>query len=84
MWLRQSGASGPGCAGLRHGSGVVVDLTSTELDFVLSSLLHHSTSCEAPPQSPHLVEYADCEERDVVDETGVTESSCFVVTDHDN
>ena len=84
MWLRQSGASGPGCAGLRHGSGVVVDVTSTERDVVPSSLLPHSTSCEAPPQSPHLVENAEGEERDVADEIGVTESSCFVVTDHDN
>ena len=47
VWLRQSGASGPGCAGLRHVSGVVVDLTSTELDVVPSSLPHHSTSCGA-------------------------------------
>ena len=58
MWLKQSGASGPGCAGLRHRSGVVVDLTPTELDVVPSSLLHHSTSCEAPPQSPPHVPFA--------------------------
>ena len=58
MWLRQLGASGPGCAGLRHVSEVVVDLTPTELDVVPSSLLHHSTSCEAPPQSPPLVPFA--------------------------
>ena len=56
VWLRQSGASGLGCAGHRHGSGVVVDLTPTELDVVPSSLSHHSTSCAAPPQSPLPVE----------------------------
>ena len=84
VWLKQSGASGPGCAGLGHGSGVVVDLTPTELDVVPSSLLHHSTSCEAPPQSPPPVENAEGEERDVADEIGVTESSCLVVSDPDN
>ena len=84
VWLRQSGASGLGCAGHRHGSGVVVDLTPTELDVVPSSLLHHSTSCEAPPQSPLPVENFEGEERDGADEIGLTESSCFVVTDHDN
>ena len=40
VWPKQSGASGPGCAGLRHGCGVVVDVTSTERDVVPSSLLH--------------------------------------------
>ena len=57
VWLEQSGASGPGCAGLGHGSGVVVDPTPTELDVVPSSLLHHSTSGEAPPQSPPHVPF---------------------------
>ena len=59
-------------------------LTPTELDVVPSSLLHHSTSCEAPPQSPPLVEDFEGEESDVADKIGLTESSCFVVTDHDN
>ena len=59
-------------------------LTPTELDVVPSSLMHHSTSSEAPPQSPPPVENAEGEERDVADEIGVTESSCLVVTDHDN
>ena len=36
----------------------MVDLTPTELDVVPSSLLHHSTSCEAPPQSPPHVPFA--------------------------
>ena len=58
-------------------------LTPTELD-VVPSLMHHPTSSEAPPQSPPPVENAEGEERDVADEIGVTESSCFVVTDHDN
>ena len=35
-----------------------MDLTPTELDVVPSSLSHHSTSCEAPPQSPPHVPFA--------------------------
>ena len=47
VWPKWSGAEGPGGAGLCHGSRMVVDMTSTELVVVPSSLDSSLSHCTA-------------------------------------